>query len=107
MATENGDAYELIHEALNMLKERFNCSVECFRVRILYFSLPKNVLSSMAGQHWEADMAGLMQIAAIDSDDEWLDLMLEHYADHRETQAQEALRRREMTFDLTSLSSVQ
>ena len=32
----------------------------------------------MADHHWEADMLALMQIAAIDSDDEWLD-MFEHY----------------------------
>ena len=33
----------------------------------------------MADHHWKADMLALMQMAAIDSDDEWLDMMFEHY----------------------------
>ena len=53
------------------------------------------------------DMLALMQMAAIDSDDEWLDMMFEHYADQKEARAQDALRRRLMNFDLSPLSSVQ
>ena len=61
----------------------------------------------MADHHWEADMLALMQMDAIDSDDEWLDMMFEHYADQKEARAQDALRRRQMNLDLSPLSSLQ
>ena len=34
----------------------------------------------MADHQWEADMLALRQMAAIDSDDEWLDMVFQHYS---------------------------